>query len=312
LFLRVKVKYILARTSLVREMSSSARCCAPCFFKKNEKSTTTRGAEIHISRSQSRRRAFAAFAATADDDYDEYEVKSSNTSTAKLIETVAANILKFNLKTQTSVVVAVNSDDFEALTRGKVRQVQIKGTDWSSRKRLTCKALDVSVGEVGVDYSKIVSTGRIEIRKPGGRGRAKLFMSFEDFRNFLKHPLTNEALRRARLTFEDEAPRRDAAALVLKAKFDEDRNAVRAFRMQPASEEDERVEVVDVSDGSNTTNSSNNNSEQAERVKRFFETLELDLMGTKLRYRNMRVEENGVALDLNVLVERFPPPVIDF
>ena len=290
-------------------MSSSARCCAPCFFNKNKKSST-RGAEIHISRSQSRR-AFAAFAATAADDY-EYEVKSSNTSTAKLIETVAANILKFNLKTQTSVVVAVNSDDFEALTRGVVRQVQIKGTDWSSRKRLTCKALDVSVGEVGVDYSKIVSTGRIEIRKPGGRGRAKLFMSFEDFRNFLKHPLTNEALRRARLTFEDEAPRRDAAALVLKAKFDEDRNAVRAFRMQPASEEDERVEVVDVSDGSNTTNSSNNNIEQAERVKRFFETLELDLMGTKLRYRNMRVEENGVALDLNVLVERFPPPVIDF
>ena len=283
-------------------MSSSARCCAPCFFNKNKKSST-RGAEIHISRSQSRR-AFTAFAATAAD--DEYEVKSSNTSTAKLIETVAANILKFNLKTQTSVVVAVNSDDFEALTRGKVRQVQIKGTDWSSRKRLTCKALDVSVGEVGVDYSKIVSTGRIEIRKPGGRGRAKLFMSFEDFRNFLKHPLTNEASRRSKLTFEDEAPIKDAAALVLKAKFDEDRNAVRAFRMQP--EEDERVEVVDVSDGSDTTT----NSEQAERVKRFFETLELDLMGTKLRYRNMRVEENGVALDLNVLVERFPPPVIDF
>ena len=284
-------------------MSSSARCCAPCFFNKNKKSST-RGAEIHISRSQSRR-AFTAFAATAAD--DEYEVKSSNTSTAKLIETVAANILKFNLKTQTSVVVAVNSDDFEALTRGKVRQVQIKGTDWSSRKRLTCKALDVSVGEVGVDYSKIVSTGRIEIRKPGGRGRAKLFMSFEDFRNFLKHPLTNEASRRSKLTFEDEAPIKDAAALVLKAKFDEDRNAVRAFRMQP-EEEDERVEVVDVSDGSDTTT----NSEQAERVKRFFETLELDLMGTKLRYRNMRVEENGVALDLNVLVERFPPPVIDF
>jgi len=294
-------------------MSSSARCCcAPCFFKTNvKKNSTTRGAEIH---SRSRRRAFTAFAAaafSASSPNEDDDVKSSNTSTAKLIETVAANILKFNLKTQTSVVVAVNSDDFEALTRGVVRQVQIKGTDWSSRKRLTCKALDVSVGEVGVDYSKIVSTGRIEIRKPGGRGRAKLFMSFEDFRNFLKHPLTNEASRRSKLTFEDEAPIKDAAALVLKAKFDEDRNAVRAFRMQP--EEDERVEVVDVSDGSDTTtNSSNNNSEQAERVKRFFETLELDLMGTKLRYRNMRVEENGVALDLNVLVERFPPPVIDF
>ena len=294
-------------------MSSSARCCAPCFFKTNakKKNSTTRSAEIH---SRSRRRAFAAFAAafsTSSSPNEDDDVKSSNTSTAKLIETVAANILEFNLKTQTSVVVAVDSDDFEALTRGVVRQVQIKGTDWSSRKRLTCKALDVSVGEVGVDYSKIVSTGRIEIRKPGGRGRAKLFMSFEDFRNFLKHPLTNEASRRSKLTFEDEAPIKDAAALVLKAKFDEDRNAVRAFRMQP--EEDERVEVVDVSDGSDTTtNSSNNNSEQAERVKRFFETLELDLMGTKLRYRNMRVEENGVALDLNVLVERFPPPVIDF
>ena len=289
-------------------MSLSARCCAPCFFKTNKK-RTTRGAEIH-SRSPRRTFAAAAFSTSSPND-DDVEVKSSNTSTAKLIETVAANILKFNLKTQTSVVVAVNSDDFEALTRGKVRQVQIKGTDWSSRKRLTCKALDISVGEVGVDYSKIVATGRIEIRKPGGRGRAKLFMSFEDFRNFLKHPLTNEALRRSRLTFEDEAPIKDAAALVLKAKFDEDRNAVRAFRMQPASEEDERVEVVDVSDGSNT-NTSNKNSEQAERVKRFFETLELDLMGTKLRYRNMRVEENGVALDLNVLVERFPPPVINF
>ena len=137
-------------------MSSSARCCcAPCFFKTNaKKNSTTRGAEI---RSRSRRRAFAAFAAafsTSSPNEDD-DVKSSNTTTAKLIETVAANILKFNLKTQTSVVVAVNSDDFEALTRGVVRQVQIKGTDWSSRKRLTCKALDVSVGEVGVDYSNL-------------------------------------------------------------------------------------------------------------------------------------------------------------
>ena len=133
-------------------------------------------------------------------------VNSSRTSTAKLIETVASSILSFNLKKQTSVTVSVNSDDFEALTRGKVRKVQIKGTDWSSKKNLTCKSLDISVGEVEVDYGKIVTTGRIEIKKPGGRGRAKLFMSFEDFRNFLKHPLTNEALNEVRMTFEDEAP----------------------------------------------------------------------------------------------------------
>ena len=135
-------------------------------------------------------------------------VNSSRTSTAKLIETVASSILSFNLKKQTSVTVSVNSDDFEALTRGKVREVQIKGTDWSSKKNLTCKSLDISVGEVEVDYGKIVTTGRIEIKKPGGRGRAKLFMSFEDFRNFLKHPLTNEALNEVRMTFEDEAPKR--------------------------------------------------------------------------------------------------------
>jgi|TARA_B110000459_G_scaffold197437_1_gene240842 hypothetical protein len=220
------------------------------------------------------------------------------------------------LKKQTSVTVSVNSDDFEALTRGKVREVQIKGTDWSSKKNLTCKSLDISVGEVEVDYGKIVTTGRIEIKKPGGRGRAKLFMSFEDFRNFLKHPLTNEALNEVRMTFEDEAPKRDEASerLVLKAIFDEERNAVRTFQMQPL--EDERVDVCDVSSGTSSSNSSSNSSssssEQAERVKRFFETLELDLMGTKLRYQNMRVLENGVALDLYVLVEKFPPPVIDF
>ena len=242
-------------------------------------------------------------------------VNSSRTSTAKLIETVASSILSFNLKKQTSVTVSVNSDDFEALTRGKVREVQIKGTDWSSKKNLTCKSLDISVGEVEVDYGKIVTTGRIEIKKPGGRGRAKLFMSFEDFRNFLKHPLTNEALNEVRMTFEDEAPKRDEASsrLVLKAIFDEERNEVRTFQMQPL--EDERVDVCDVSSGtssSNSSSSSSSSSEQAERVKRFFETLELDLMGTKLRYRNMRVLENGVALDLNVLVEKFPPPVIDF
>jgi hypothetical protein len=119
-----------------------------------------------------------------------------------------------------------------------------------------------------------------------------------------------------RMTFEDEAPKRDEASerLVLKAIFDEERNAVRTFQMQPL--EDERVDVCDVSSGKSSSNSSGNSSssssEQAERVKRFFETLELDLMGTKLRYRNMRVLENGVALDLNVLVEKFPPPVIDF
>jgi len=220
------------------------------------------------------------------------------------------------LKKQTSVTVSVNSDDFEALTRGKVREVQIKGTDWSSKKNLTCKSLDISVGEVEVDYGKIVTTGRIEIKKPGGRGRAKLFMSFEDFRNFLKHPLTNEALNEVRMRFEDEAPKRDEASerLVLKAIFDEERNAVRTFQMQPL--EDERVDVCDVSSGTSSSNSSSNSSssssEQAERVKRFFETLELDLMGTKLRYQNMRVLENGVALDLYVLVEKFPPPVIDF
>ena len=241
-------------------------------------------------------------------------VNSSRASTAKLIETVASSILSFNLKKQTSVTVSVNSDDFEALTRGKVREVQIKGTDWSSKKNLTCKSLDISVGEVEVDYGKIVTTGRIEIKKPGGRGRAKLFMSFEDFRNFLKHPLTNEALNEVRMTFEDEAPKRDEASsrLVLKAIFDEERNEVRTFQMQPL--EDERVDVCDVSSGTSSSNSSSSSSssEQAERVKRFFETLELDLMGTKLRYRNMRVLENGVALDLKVLVEKFPPPVIDF
>jgi len=242
-------------------------------------------------------------------------VNSSRASTAKLIETVASSILSFNLKKQTSVTVSVNSDDFEALTRGKVREVQIKGTDWSSKKNLTCKSLDISVGEVEVDYGKIVTTGRIEIKKPGGRGRAKLFMSFEDFRNFLKHPLTNEALNEVRMTFEDEAPKRDEASsrLVLKAIFDEERNEVRTFQMQPL--DDERVDVCDVSSGtssSNSSSSSSSSSEQAERVKRFFETLELDLMGTKLRYRNMRVLENGVALDLKVLVEKFPPPVIDF
>ena len=90
---------------------------------------------------------------------------------------------------------------------------------------------------------------------------------------------------------------------MLKATFDEDRNAVRSFQMRPLGEE--RVDVYDVS-------GSNSDTEQSERVKRFFETLELDLMGTKLRYRNMRVLANGVALDLNVLVEKFPPPVIDF
>jgi hypothetical protein len=68
----------------------------------------------------------------------------------------------------------------------------------------------------------------------------------------------------------------------------------------------------DTSSSNSSSNSSSSSSEQAERVKRFFETLELDLMGTKLRYQNMRVLENGVALDLYVLVEKFPPPVIDF
>ena len=233
------------------------------------------------------------------------DVKSSNTSTAKIIETVASNILKFNLKKQSSVCVSVDSNDFEALTQGKVRRVQIKGTNWSSRKNLTCESLDIQIGTVGVDYSKIVTAGRIEIRKPGGRGNAKLFMSFEDFANFLKHPLTNEALNKVKMTFEDEAPKRggDEASLVLKATFDEDRNTVRSFQMRPLGEE--RVDVYDVS-------GSNSDTEQSERVKRFFETLELDLMGTKLRYRNMRVLANGVALDLNVLVEKFPPPVIDF
>jgi len=238
---------------------------------------------------------------------------SSNSNSAKVIETIATNVLRLNLKTYQEIKVRVNSNDFEAIALGKLRAVTISGTNWQSRKDLTCERLQISVaGDEGVriDYQSVLS-GRIELRKPFARGRAELFLTVDDFKHFLKHPLTKKSLDNLDFMFvTDSYPLviTEKKCLRLKAIM----NSIEyEFTMRPSEDEEGNVDVLEIFSDDHG-NEAESTTERSDRIKEFFETLELDLMGTKLSYSNMIVRENGIFLDLNVVVERFPPPIIDF
>ena len=58
---------------------------------------------------------------------------------------------------------------------GQVDGVVISGTDWASRKNLTCKTLRFKVGQVAIDQGALITERVIKLRSvPTVGGCAKL------------------------------------------------------------------------------------------------------------------------------------------
>jgi hypothetical protein len=90
-----------------------------------------------------------------------------------------------------SVDVAVDANA-GTLLAGTVSRVDITGTNWRSRKDLTCRSLRMSVGEAVLDPGALVAERLIKLRRPS-RGDAEIVFTDADFANFLAHPLVTAA-----------------------------------------------------------------------------------------------------------------------
>ena len=237
-----------------------------------------------------------------------------------------------------SVDVAVDANA-ATLLAGVVSRVDITGTNWRSRRELTCRSLRMSVGEAALDPGALVADGVIKLRRPS-RGDAEIVFTDADFANFLAHPLVTAAARETRgatasgdaLRFaRDSNPRAETTPDGAVAFFGDVRGAPRLgdrdspnaeresvrvrYEMRPSKQSGKvtvtatrvgRVGATDASDASRAV--AVDLAAAAKDVAFFFENLVVDLSGARLSYRNMRVREGVVTLDLDLEVVGFPPP----
>lgn len=239
-----------------------------------------------------------------------------------------------------SVDVAVDANA-GTLLAGTVSRVDITGTNWRSRKDLTCRSLRMSVGEAVLDPGALVAERLIKLRRPS-RGDAEIVFTDADFANFLAHPLVTAAASergatvsgRALRFARDSNPRAETTTDGAVAFFGDvsretrgdvslasDANAASAksarvrYEMRPVGERGKvaviatRVTDKIESDTENTENEGYVDlALAAADVAHFFENLVVDLSGARLSYRNMRVSRGVVTLDLDLEVVGFPPP----
>ena len=229
-----------------------------------------------------------------------------------------------------SVDVAVDANA-ATLLAGVVSRVDITGTNWRSRKELTCRSLRMSVGEAALDPGALVAERLIKLRRPS-RGDAEIVFTAEDFANFLAHPLVTAAAQERGATASGEPMRfaRDANAraettpdgavaffgdVYRVAAKDAKRESARVrYEMRPANARGKvAVVATSVTDATDATDDASSSfavdlAAAAEDVAFFFENLVVDLSGARLSYGNMRVGEGVVTLDLDLEVVGFPPP----
>ena len=228
-----------------------------------------------------------------------------------------------------SVDVAVDANA-GTLLAGTVSRVDITGTNWRSRKDLTCRSLRMSVGEAVLDPNALVAERLIKLRRPS-RGDAEIVFTDADFANFLAHPLVTAAASergatvsgRALRFARDSNPRAETTTDGAVAFFGDvsHENAASAksarvrYEMRPLGELGKvaviatRVTDKIESDTENTENEGYVDlALAAADVAHFFENLVVDLSGARLSYRNMRVSRGVVTLDLDLEVVGFPPP----
>ncbi|WP_287129342.1 LmeA family phospholipid-binding protein [Candidatus Cyanaurora vandensis] len=120
--------------------------------------------------------------------------------TTDVLSNLATLGLKQCLARQESVVVRVVSKNFLALLNGWVDGVEVHGRGWQSPRGVTCRAIAVRAGAIGVEVGAVLR-GQIILRETV-QATAQLDLNAQDFNNFLGSVLLKDTL--ARLVIDQE------------------------------------------------------------------------------------------------------------
>lgn len=236
--------------------------------------------------------------------------------TSNLISQLAVVAIKSRLKSQTSVDCDVSFNPMDIL-QGQVGPVTVSGKGWQSYRGLTCRAIQANVEQCTLDAPKILSTRKLLLTAPA-RGKAFVSLNAVDFGNFLTHPL-----------LQSPTPQGTTAVQFLKddTMVDPRSNSVTFYAIFKSSKwqcqlrraPDASRALVGVALASGETLAS---SQQAtamalsDSLEQYFNELVFELDGTFLSLRDMKVTDKGeapsVLLSLNIRVEKFPSPGVDF
>lgn len=238
---------------------------------------------------------------------------------SKLLADAAEFILRRRLKEVITVDVSVDAEPAQMLG-GAVQGVNIRGNGWCTPLRLSCRSLDLSVGETAIDFAALLSKQQILLKRPA-LGSADISFSAEDWGCFLVHPRLKDWLAERReatgapaITFVRAKTRiLPSGAVEFPVKWDG-----AEMRAELSQRQDGSV-LVEARPWRATDDTSQELLDAAGAwLADFFATLTVDLDGCELRFRRLSASapaaDTPALLDLalDVRVRSFPSLEINF
>ena len=225
----------------------------------------------------------------------------------KLMGRLSNNMLKSKLEEYDKVEVDIICSPVGLLHKHELKGVSIKGSQWKSPKNLTCQDVNINLGVCKLNDKTLREENYIELNHET-TGYAHVSMSFNDFNNFLKHPLMEKSMGEWKDTIKINECSYDESreSLVIDVYHD---NGVVCYKHKFTLSNTLRIGEVRAEyipeDGG-----IDKDDESIMRLKtmlqNYFNTLIVNLDGTHLQYKHMDVNENGIYLQLYVTVNNLP------
>eukprot|EP00967_Tisochrysis_lutea_P135722 scaffold241249_cov34-Tisochrysis_lutea.AAC.2 len=245
-----------------------------------------------------------------------------------LISTVAEAILRGRLQQADRVEVRVDSGSPIELISGTVRGVRVRGSNWCTPMRLSCRSLEVSVGRAAVDVPSLITKQAITLVQPA-IGKATISFSAADWGSFLEHPLFIQAisakLSASKTSLRREPPKFGSASVsfeegVIRFPVLWDSIKLDVRLGQPLTSKAAVVTAVVIEQPIADSHAPNGveehpqiaASEATMWLTSFFNELELNLDGVRFRFARLTIDSQTLILDLRVVVNRFPSPMVNF
>ncbi|KAJ1490742.1 hypothetical protein T484DRAFT_3298053 [Baffinella frigidus] len=219
-----------------------------------------------------------------------------------ILSRVAEVGLKLKLARHRGVAVDVTASPAKILAGG-VEGVQVSGKLWASPGKLTCKQLDVQVGETVIDIPQLLSPFSPQIvMKVPARGTAAIVFDPADWGNFLVHELVGKAqLPQGEFRFSRAGASIDAARQCALFSGEWRGEQVQLELSQSRQGGEVSVREAGKVDGE---------GELCGALAAWFQDLDVNLDGAHFFLEEIRFgAPNLVRLKLNVRVDRFPNPI---
>ena len=225
----------------------------------------------------------------------------------KMMGKLSNNMLKAKLEAYDNVDVDVICSAVGLLHHHELKGVSIKGAQWKSPQNLTCQDVNINLGVCKLDENKLRDDSYIDLKSEAS-GHAYVSMSFDDFNNFLKHPLMEKSMGEWEDTIKLSKCSYDESRESLVIDVYHDNGVVcykRKFTLSNTLRIGEvRAEYIPEDDGIDKDDVSIRRLKTM--IQNYFNTLIVNLDGTHLQYKHMDVNENGIYLQLYVTVNKLP------